>query len=279
MTIVYEDNTKRIVSDLVSVDTWYIEAERGSKTHHLYADISFRSAFVGGDDDSGVIFDMKLERAEVAIAIGDGSRVRIPKLSLVDLNSKETLTMDESLLDKSSSDQNSGLTLSLMGTKSQVSPSASADLSKSKTTNQGLEKSVHKRIELSNSGGIVSNSRISPDGDYTWELTPALGDHLSGKPWPRNTKLFDIVNEDGASMDDLNMKLTVTCRNGDLQLDNFQIKEDGFWEKNFRTSSAKLAIARQYVQKCLTTANLEYRDIENPYCSIQLADILISSAR
>ena len=62
-----DDNRKRALADVVTVDAWHAEFSNDAPRVDLHIDVVFGVGRIGGGESAGVRFRLSLRRAEVVV--------------------------------------------------------------------------------------------------------------------------------------------------------------------------------------------------------------------
>lgn len=273
MVTVVSNNRIRLLSDVLAVDAWYSLLDGSATRYSVFSDVSFSQARIGGETDTPIYFDLAVRRALLRLYVVENDEITIPRLSVREYNHdsqissslqrKNTLTAQISA--------SSGITLGVNnGYKGDLGVAGTIDTEGTRTSEANLT--------LHSSRYISVRSQTLPSGEFQWHLEPLFVDHLVGRAWPRDSALLDFVVQNPSVLESNVVRILITCKNDDLKIDNIRTKDsEGNW-LSWLSPTPKRAAAAHCIRKSLLEGGLQFRDVENPYCEVQLADLLLVAA-
>jgi len=262
------DNRRRAFSDVVTIDAWHDAFGDGTARVELHADVVFDEARVGGEQASPVRFRLRIRCAEVVVVVPEHEPVEVDKASV----SRDTPSIDGTLLTSEVTKLAATGRASVVAAPGAVVGLVAGGLRASKDVT--LCKDVRAPLDLFS---IIQSQ--TADGEYRWVLKPAEQAFLSGRPWdaterPRLT-LIDRRKDKSAPLPP-SVRVEVRCLREDLEIDDFQVKDEGAWERMRRTVGFKnrLAAAESYIRDQLMKEGLEVENISDPFGRLTLASVV-----
>lgn len=270
---IISNNQIRLFADVLAVDAWYSLTDTIESRYSVFADVSFSEARIGGDTDIPLYFDLSVRRALFRLHITEDKDLSIPRLSVREY------------------DHDSKISLTTKQTHSKrVDVSASSNIALTNDTNIlgsiGLSGGTLSENSSNSDTSITSNSdrpisvrtQTLPSGEFQRHLEPIYFDHLLGRAWPRDNSLLDFLVSNSSVLSSKTIRAVITCKNDDLKIENIRTKDsDGNW-LSWALPTPKRAVAAQCIRKSLLDGGLQFRDVENPYCEVFLAEIVLSEA-
>lgn len=252
-------NRIRALAEVVSIDAWHDAFGSKRPRSSLFADITFKMARLGGDEDAAIWFKLAIRRADIIATVRESEGLRTDPNSVHRPGRKAKGTRSLVQTKNSQARAEVGVRLS----SGEGFPTASGSASAA----QGTELSETTEIQEEFSIMIVTHS-LTRDGHRQW--TVERGDqreYLQGKPWkPTETARLDFLVSDSAIRSKIEPELAVEvrCMREDLYIDDLEYKEGGIWKK-FSSRDAKLAAAEQYIKTILVERGLEVGKLSDPY--------------
>lgn len=260
-------NLVRAVADVVSVEGW---SDADGDTLSIHADVSFRSAAVGGDAGDQVRFRLSLKRAEFVSIVPPTEDVKILPATVARekfRTSVELTTTRQSETARTSRFSLAGL-ISATGSRA----TASGELGRTKALTESEVMS-----ETQSSAGIAVAQRIGADGAYRWEMVPTSGEILRGSGWDANdSPRFSVLRPENSKLSHC-LKFQIRCLREDLKLDEIEIvgptgEVHPLFGPDERT---KRAAAEAFIKTKLAEAGLISGDLSNPYAEICLLETMV----
>ncbi|MCG7622295.1 hypothetical protein [Epibacterium sp. Ofav1-8] len=273
MVSVIKDNMQRIFSDVISADCWFSSVEGEESRYRVFADISFSQACLSGQSEAPIYFDLSVKSASVRLFLHDREGFFVPKMSVREDDHLVEITSENKIL--SSKEVEASLNVSLLpkrgGSELPLNAGMNFQGSEVLTGDSVLATKTNRTIQ--------TRSLVQPNGQYQWLLKPLVVNELLGRAWSRSSSLADFIAVNAESLDNNPVRVTVTCKNEDLNISNIRAKCGADeWLKIFK-SSPKRAAAAHYIRRKLLEGGLEFRDVEDPYCEVTLADVMLSEAQ
>lgn len=266
---VIRNNFSKVLTDVLSVDSWYTRSSADG-SFDIFVDISFRSARIGGDNkDEDLLFDLAIRKAELCFFVEDESRAKIVKRTVKNFPGSIVSTEVESnQIHRSRNISGSAQTAISAGGRA-IGIEAGYSLKANTDRNQ------EKTIESEGEGAVVAELHFSPVGGYRWEISPRGRDILLGRGWSRTDSLLSMKSDSKVDMERAGIRVEISCRQDDVVVNNLRTKTKANIWKAWTEPSPKRLVALQYIQKCLQSGGLEFRDVSNPYCRLTIGDSLV----
>ncbi|MER9618106.1 hypothetical protein [Mesorhizobium sp. M0207] len=266
------DNRRKALGDVVTVDAWHKQFSEGNGIADLHVDVVFSTARVGGERESKISFRLSLRRAELVLHAKATEPLKIDKSSvsreLRSVEVKQTLQKDEKKSAAVKASAAASASSKSVGVRGRLEVSAAADVS------------VHHKINVTEKLSIIAVKQSKThDGHYRWDLTPSAAEILEGRPWdpiksPR-AKLIDTRSDRSRGIPPT-VSIEVRCLREDMLITDIQIKDENIWQK-IRGKSAhqnRIAAAESFIKDKLVEEGLEFSDIEDRFGLITLVDVV-----
>jgi len=255
-------NQRRLFSDVVSVDGWSIKGDDASQ---VCVDVAFRTSAMGGEPESDVRFRLSLKRAEL-VAI-------IPPLEPLSIM-KDTVARDRSATvtqiikrDAEASGRQDAAAVGATLTDSIPRVSANARITSDRRSEQSNTK--EQTIEA---GPIMVDCSLTPEGNYRWEMTPAMGTLLKGSGWDPQNPRFSVKSSSrlGGSI-----RFQIRCLREDIEITDISFKKKLAIYDPRTIGRNKMAAVESYIRSKLTETGLIEGDITDPFSDICLLELSV----
>ncbi|MCW4461961.1 hypothetical protein OK349_09605 [Sphingomonas sp. BT-65] len=266
------NNLKRIFADVVSIDSWHTPFDGRTGTATVHIDAVFGEARLGGEANAPIRFRLSLRRADVVVAIAPTEPLAVDKGSVArnqSISSVKIARRSETSTDINMS-ANAKVAFPVV-----AAAAASGGLGMKQASSEVVSSEEQMRLVL------ITQSKTH-DGHYRWECKPTLGAKLNGRPWdPEKDPRFSVKDlRKSANQIQGSMRIEVRCRREDLIIEDIDIKDQGILEKisNSYNLKNKIAAVEAYLTHILSSENLEFANISDPFGSICLADVMVEES-
>lgn len=263
-------NRRRVLDEVISLEAWHDPFVPGALAS-IHVDAVFLEARLGAEEDSPIRFKLKLRRAELLFIIPPNEPLEVLQ---------ETVSRDQSIsegrlkLERSHSAQSAGSATAQLGLTRRNTSGVYLEASSGAARSESSVLQVDAPIRL-----ILTTQSKTADGHYRWDLRPAIGEALEGKPWDaileprlsvRDTRV-DAMHLEGSC------RVEVRCRREDLIVDKITLKDSDLLRSLSRRGSYRnrLAAAEAYIRMALTSRDLDHGGLYEPFSEICLADVLV----
>lgn len=266
-------NTKRALSELVSVDAWHMKFCEGVETADLHVEVSFGDARLGGDNKAPVQFTVKVMRATVAVILPSSGALRVERSSIA----REELPELEISNTKARKTKGSAKAdFSLNPTKFMASLAGAGSIESDTQSTVKSDGTVR--------GALVRHYR-NDDGHECWDVTPAIAKHLLNRIWdgaadPRfsmkDKRSATQKAKDEANQMDPVVSVQIRCKREDLLIENIKVT-DPEKEKELggrRNQDKRLIAAESHIRDLLMMETLGAPNLKSDYVEMVLADII-----
>lgn len=263
-----EDNRKRALAEVVSVDAWHRGFSQKVEHVELHVDVVFKDGRIGGDKDSDVRFRLRLRRAEVVVIVPQTEPARIDKASV----SRDAPSIKGTATQTRKIAKHASVAAKAKTRVSTDAGDAALDLSGS----AGATASSDTVIKLVQTVQSMSVTQIqTADDDYAWLVEPTLGPTLAGRPWDASAaprlKVLD-TRQDRTKGIEPHVRVEVRCRREDLEITDITLR-NGAGLLGFATDPLgrnKLAAAEALIRTRLFEAGLITGEISDPFAQMTL---------
>ena len=265
------NNLKRVFADVVSIDAWHtpFDGERGVASLHV--DATFSTARLGGEKDSPIRFRLSLKRAELVVIVPANEPLEVIK---------DTVSRDQTISSVEISRSQTTNTSAHLGVGALVNSAAPAIAAMNASTGLGMssQRSEAANINEKTALVLVTQSRTF-DGYYRWELKPAIGAELSGRGWDASREPRMKIRDKRKSTRHLpgSARVEIRCKREDLIIDDIVLKDETLLAKLKSAASLKnkVAAVESYLRSVLTSEDLYFTDVSDPFGDICLADVMV----
>ena len=269
------DNRKRIFSEIISLEAWHDAFSEEASQVSLHADVVFSEGRVGGESEAKVRFKLSIERAELIIIVPEAEPLSIDRSTV----SRDDIAIEGKKVSRSDFESHKNIAAN---SKIELSPSA-AKFSLDSELGGGVSSNTHNFLETTEVvRRIRVQQKLTPDNNYKWDMQPGMTGPLEGRPW-------DAVKEPRLSLIDTRkdrkkgippvVRIEVRCRREDLKISNIELKDKSSWKslvvrENFRN---KIIAAEAYIRDRLSSEDLEFSNISDPFGEITIARVFAES--
>lgn len=257
-----QDNRKRAISEVASVDAWHSSFTQGRKEAAVHVDVAFTDGRIGEEPDSPVRFRLRLRRAEMVIVVPAIEPAKVVKSSV------RRDAPSQSLEIKSSASATIGADLSMkMGPAPRLA--AKLGLGKAKT-------STIQRLERSTAFRVMQIQ--TPEGDYAWAISAVGDSQLEGRPWDAQKhwrlKVKDTRPTGSKSLPP-QIHVELRCRREDFEITDIELKDgDDLNIPPKARLAAQDRAAEAIIRTRLAQSGLLRGPIEDRFATIVLAAIV-----
>ncbi|MGE8131808.1 hypothetical protein ACQKQD_33245 [Methylobacterium sp. NPDC080182] len=267
-----QDNRKRALSEVVSLDAWHKGFTLKQSTASLHVDIAFSTGRIGEEAESPVRFQIRLKQAEVVVIVPPHEPAKIAKSSVRRDAPEKEMKLTET--------HRSSTKKSIVGSAKAKLGLAGLIPSLETTGKHSCETSSDASVKIVKNLHSMAVKQIqTADGDYAWEIKPVGSGFLDGRPWnakkqPRLS--FSDTRPDRDKGIEPSVRVELRCRREDLEIFDIVNKEKiGFIEAaTNHFANQKMAAAQALIRTRLSQSGLLTGDINDPYSQITICAII-----
>lgn len=262
-------NRKRILSEVLSIDSWHEPFWIDGSTSAVHVELSFHEGRLGGDtDDFPFTFKINLKKALLTIRVERPLEIERSSVARSVPEAQVELTRLRMAREAAQAQ---------VGVSANITPAALAF---------ALRGEAKKATEISSQDELkmvqsLPETLVSPRPDgpqqYSWELEPTFRSALRGQPWDPVASPRLRVRFPGSHLKlDPCISVEIRCALEDIHISDLRPKKYGVGEdiKEMIFNRINEAAAIQHLKLTLRDADLEPSQLDNRFSEIILASVI-----
>jgi hypothetical protein len=269
------DNRRRALAEVVTLDAWHDGFTATRDAVDLHVDVGFTDGRVGGESTDPVRFRLRLKRARVVVIVPHTEPAAVVKASVSREGPSAVVKRTEARKSKQSNKASLGAGLVVKHGSLIPHIDAAGSASLSATRERAL--TISEKLQ-----SLRVTHVQTADGDYAWEVQPAIDATLIGRPWdavksPR-LKVKDKRHDRSRGIEP-NIRVEVRCRREDLEITEIVLKDKTSWNSlsNSPFKRNKLLAAEALIRTRLFQAGLSGGDMRDSYSELVLCATIAES--